>query len=271
MHLFFGDDSIQERPSRQGVGRLLGLGGYLVESRAIPDLAAELEAASTAVGLGPEDPFKWSPDRGLAFREVERSAFFERILTAAHRHCVEVVVVMADTTFRPAVRDASRVVDLTTMLLERVDMAVQRVGSRGIVILDRPGGSLSQQDKTMLDNSDLLARGSDYWTRQCVDLVATTPASRSRLLQLADVITGCTVAYVAGSGRQAGDTFPYIRPMLRSSEEIVGGIGVKIHPKGRYVNLYHWLLGDCSGKIDGVRVTLPTASAPYPESEERFR
>jgi hypothetical protein len=107
-----------------------------------------------------------------------------------------------------------------------------------------------------------------------VDLERLTLALASdsrlvRLLQLADVVAGWTVAHVAGEDEYSPPRFATIRPLLREDAGRIGGIGLKLHPDFRYVNLYHCLLGDAFYWREGVRVALgPAARLP---GLERYR
>lgn len=82
-------------------------------------------------------------------------------------------------------------------------------------------------------------------------------SNRLRVLQLADVITSCVVARVAGEIRYSPRVFTRIKPLLRRSGDRVGGFGVKLHPDFIYSNLYHWLLGDQHIVRGGISIPLP--------------
>jgi hypothetical protein len=90
----------------------------------------------------------------------------------------------------------------------------------------------------------------------------TTDSRLSRLVQLADVLTGCTVAYVGGEEKYAPGTFQRARPIVRSDGGRIGGVGVKIHPDLRY----HWLFGDSHLWKGGVGTDLPIKGRSYSNS-----
>lgn len=57
------------------------------------------------------------------------------------------------------------------------------------------------------------------------------------------------MSYVAGEKKYSPRIFQSIKPLLETEEGVIGGFGVKLHPDFRYVNLYHWLLGDTHARI----------------------
>lgn len=69
MDAFFADDSMQDQPTREGMGPLVASGGVLVPSGNIRDLEQEIDALCDAVGLPPREEFKWSPSRDLWMRQ----------------------------------------------------------------------------------------------------------------------------------------------------------------------------------------------------------
>jgi hypothetical protein len=93
--------------------------------------------------------------------------------------------------------------------------------------------------------------------------MVTEDSRRSRLLQLADVVTGCTTALVCGEEAWAPALFSSIKPLLDGSETRKGGVGLKIHPDLLYANLYHWLLGDTHLWKGSTGFGLPRSGLPY--------
>lgn len=93
--------------------------------------------------------------------------------------------------------------------------------------------------------------------------VLSTPSKLVRLLQLADLITSCTVSYVSGEARYAPETFVHVKPLLCTQWGHIGGIGLKIHPDFLYMNLYHWLLGDAFVWKGSKKFDLPIRADPY--------
>ena len=90
-----------------------------------------------------------------------------------------------------------------------------------------------------------LLSGTDYVDFDRVALnVLTTPSRWIRTLQLADVVTSCTTAFLSGEDRFSPPVFEAVRPLMAASLGRIGGVGLKLHPDGRYANLYHWLVDD---------------------------
>ncbi len=94
----------------------------------------------------------------------------------------------------------------------------------------------------------------------------TADSKHIRLLQLADVITSCSIARIAGENRYSPEIFELIKPLFREGYGRMGGIGLKIHPDMRYQNLYHWLLGDDIIKRGDIGIPLPEKGSLYDES-----
>ena len=91
---------------------------------------------------------------------------------------------------------------------------------------------------------ETIREGTQFVDLEKIALVLTEDSKNVRLLRLADLIVGCTVAYVGGEGDRSPALFDqHIKPMLRSEQGRIGGVGLKLHADLRYANLYHWLLG----------------------------
>jgi hypothetical protein len=63
MDLFAIDDSGQSRPTRDGMGPLLAVGGLHVPGELVRDLELRLDALCTATGFPVGEEFKWSPHK----------------------------------------------------------------------------------------------------------------------------------------------------------------------------------------------------------------
>jgi hypothetical protein len=263
MRFFFADDSKQDSPTRAGMGPLVAIGGVMVSHRELDSLQDAIEESCESAGFPSGEPFKWSPGSELWMhgkpKDADRKGFFRAVLRAARDHDVSVMVVIEDTDMATATGAKTHDLDVTKMFLERADIEFGRAGTKGVVVVDRPGGNLKQHDKFLADFLDTLEAGTDFWTRAHTLFAVSAPSKLLRLLQLADLVTGCTLAYVSGESSWAPTTFKRIQPMLCGEKGSVGGTGVKIHPDFRYGNLYHWLLGDSHlrGK------PLPLKTRPY--------
>lgn len=249
MDFIFCDDSRQPRPSRRKMGPLVATGGIVVPDAALRPLARDLDRLCHEAGFPTREEFKWSPRRGSWMRAnlhaERRFDFFRSVLTVGGLHGVRATVVVADTGCGRAIRtSASPEADVTTMFLERADNALGTAGTLGVVIVDRPGGDRATEDRFLAACLDTLTAGTPYASLERIATVLPASSHLARTLQLADVITGCTLARVAGEYTWSPPVFDLIKPLLRSDGHRVGGVGLKLHPDLKYANLYHWLLGD---------------------------
>lgn len=273
--IFFSDDSRQANPSREGMGPLVAAGFVHVASEHVRELERDLNALCSRNGFpdGPEGEFKWSPGRELWMRESlveqERATFFEEALGLAEAAGVRAVVVIEDTGCRSAT-GAEHTVDVTKLMLERVESVLNQLDTTGMVVVDRPSGARRDEDRFLQECLETLSAGTDYVEfDRIATAVVSTPSGLVRLLQLADVVTACTTAFVAGEDQHAPTTFAGIRPLLRRNWGRIGGFGLKIHPDFRYMNLYHHLAGD--GYLGrGVQgYPLPQPTLPYADDPMR--
>lgn len=247
--LFAIDDSKQRRPSRDGMGPLVAVGGVHVPGERVRELELALDALCDEFGFPAGEEFKWSPDVGSWERGnlagARRDDFNLRALAVAGEAGATAIVVMEDTTKRKANADAvSREEDVTLMFLERAHS--QLSGDRdAMVVFDRPGGDRRAESKFLEATLARLRGGTAYSKLDRLALAVSTDSKLSRLVQLADVVTSCSTSYVAGETRFSPRIFKQgVLPLLREDHFCKGGRGLKIHPDMRYGNLYHWLLGD---------------------------
>ncbi len=250
MHLIFGDDSQQLKPSRAGVGPLVAIGGVHVPDVAAPRLEAEIERLCNDADFPSGEEFKWSPRPGMWMRDnLPREAFFNTVLTAACRYGATATVVVADARCRHAINTSTTFQhDVATMFLERVELALRTAGTTGVVVIDRPGGNRRTEKRFLAACAMTITTGTPFVLPQRITSVETvsSPHARAhpRLLQLADVVTGSTLARVAGEARYSPPVFAFVRPLLRTDGRRIGGVGLKLHPDLWYANLYYWLAGD---------------------------
>ena len=142
-------------------------------------------------------------------------------------------------------------------------------GREGVVIVDTPSGTRGDEDRFLGRCLDTIQRGTPYVRFERIALnVISTNSKLVRLLQLADVVTSCTLAYIGGEPQWSLPVFEQIKTILRSDYGRLGGCGVKIHPDLRYRNLYHWLLGDTHFVRYQSGVPLPLANYPYAQSPD---
>ena len=118
----------------------------------------------------------------------------------------------------------------------------ERYGTKGIIITDKPDGG-NKGEKQFLDRClETLLNGTKYVDfTNILQNVLTTHSHFSRLLQVADVVTSCTLARIAGEETHSPRVFDLINDIFDSNGGKIGGYGVKIHPK-KYKYLYDELL-----------------------------
>ncbi len=274
-------------PGSRGTHRLMALteigsGSHLVMETTTPSRAGDVRPVPQAGPGGNTRPaaapnrsrsrdvsqnqFKWSPRRGTWMRsnliENHRRDFFQRVLDKAREADARVLVVIEDTDRNPAVAGQSAEFDTVIMFIERAESYLQGLRSTGLVITDRPGGGRAAEDEFLTDCLEVLLTGTPYVSVERIPVnVLSTSSHLVRLLQLADLVTSCTTAYVAGEDTYAPAVFPAILAIAHRDYDCVGGRGIKIHPDGRYRNLYHWLFGDADFVRFQVGVPFPMGAA----------
>jgi hypothetical protein len=201
----------------------------------------------------------------------KRMEFYSAVVHTLQRYEAVATVVISDTTCARATKAPSAESDVVTMLLERVNHQCGRLDSVGIIISDRPGGGQQQEEEFLLECCNIVRTGTDFTRFDNIAHVDTAPLRTSRLLQAADLVTSCTLALVSGETSYSPVVFHEIRPLLDRLGGRVGGYGLKLHPDGRYANLYHWVLGDTECRKNGAVVKLPSPLLPYGSSPTTYR
>lgn len=184
----------------------------------------------------------------------------------AEERKVRATIVVEDSAHQTATGASSAESDVSRMFLERGHNQLGGTRGDGIVIADRPGGG----GRMKIDFSSVVlrpyraAQRADYMKPDRIAInVVSTPSRLVRLLQAADLVTSCTVAMVGGEPQFAPPVFAAIKRLLLTDMGRIGGVGLKIHPDYRYVNLYHWLLGDRYLVRGNSGIPLPDARSPY--------
>jgi hypothetical protein len=267
-HLVFADDAKQANPSRPGMGPLVATGGLIVPTATCGQLEVALNKACADAGFPDGEEFKWSPGRGTWMRsglvEDARRDFFLHVLGMGNDAGARAIVVVEDTSSNPANAGQTTEFDTVIMFIERVETYLNAHRSTGLVITDRPGGNRTAEDEFLTGCLEVLLTGTPYVSVDHIPVnVLSTSSHLVRILQLADLVTSCTTAYVAGEDRYAPAVFPAILTIAHRDYGSVGGRGIKIHPDGRYRNLYHWLLGDTHFVRYPFGIPLPWAAYPY--------
>lgn len=272
LDLIFSDDSQQRRPERPGMEELVSAGALHIPGENALRLERNLEGLCERAGFpaGDEGEFKWSPSRDHWMRENlvedERFQFFREALGFAREAGGQVMVVLADTQYNYAIENVeSHQMDVTVLLIERIEWSLRSCQREGLVVVDTPSGNREQGTEFLRDCRKVIASGTRYLEieRFAVNVVSA-PSRFIRCLQLADVITGATTSFVSGESRWSPPVFDEIRPMLRRGTYAnIGGTGVKIHPDLKFGNLYHWLLGDTDIVRGNTGHPLPMSRLPY--------
>jgi hypothetical protein len=249
MDLFAIDDSKQSKPSRDGMGPLVAVGGLHVPGDRVRGLELALDDLCKEFAFPQGEEFKWSPPKGAwehsNLRGADRDQFNLRALGLARDAGATGIVAMEDKRKAKANRKSrSHEEDVTMMFLERAQ-ARMPAEHDAVVVFDRPGGDREAETKFLTEALTMLRTGTAYTALDRLAVVFSTDSKLSRLVQLADVVTACSTAYVAGEKRFAPLIFKDgVLPLLREDYGCIGGRGLKIHPDMRYGYLYHWLLGD---------------------------
>lgn len=268
MDLFFVDDAQQKKPSRPGMGPLVATGGIYVPEESVRELEVRLDKLCTDCNFPPGEEFKWSPRSKLwMYRnlvEEERNEFFTKVLTLSEDAGVKVTVIIEDTNSATATGVESAEMDVTMLFLERAHHLLSSKGTEGIIIISRPGGDRSSENRFLTACLETLQSGTDYVKPDRIALnVLSSPSIFIRLLQVADIVTSCTTAIVAGETQYSPPIFNVVKRLFTKELNRIGGVGLKLHPDFKYANLYHWLLGDSTWWKHSTGIPLPQDSCQY--------
>jgi hypothetical protein len=251
MDLVVIDDSKQKKPSRPGMGSLVAVGGLHIPSEGVRALERTLEETCKEYGFpSHQDEFKWSPSRKSWMRKSligeGRGAFFIDCLEAAKEEGAEACVVIEDTSRRSTAGNyGDHELDAVKVFLERTDHHLASTGTEAVLMADHPTGGRPAEARFVAHCIETLREGTQFMDLERTALVVTEDSKSHRLLQLADLIVGCTLAYVSGEDEHSPSLFNgQIKGMLREEGGRIGGVGLKLHPDFNFANLYHWLLGD---------------------------
>lgn len=266
--VFFADDSRQQNPTRPGMGPLVAIGGINVPAEEVGSIGREIDDLCSSAGFPPEEEFKWSPGRELwmwkNLRDEARRGFFLSVLDILSQKDVSAVIVISDTICSTATGAETSEIDVTRMFLERVDQQCGRGCSQGFVVVDRPGGDRRDEETFLAECLETLQSGTKYVKpKHIAHNVISTPSNLSRLLQAADLVTGCTLSMVSGESQYALPVFDSILKLLDQSMGRIGGYGLKIHPDFKYANLYHWIAKDSHFWKGNCGHPMPLKGLPY--------
>lgn len=271
MKILFLDDTKQKAPSRQGMGKLVGVGGVLIDADSLRQLDSDLGQVMYEAGFPDGEVFKWSPRRkDWMFNDLvgeSRTQFVEAVLQKCVDSGARFVVSVVEEGKKFATKGVdNHETDALNLALERFDTSLFE--ENGMVFVAKPSGGRKDEEKLLAECIELRKTGTDFVAFDQIAMnVITIPFRLSRVMQCADIVAATTVAIVAGNDNFAKNHLETLKSgYLRNSVDQIGGTGVKIHPDYSYLNLYHWLFGDEIFKRSSKGITLPTAHRPFSES-----
>ena len=273
MDLFFIDDAGQRNPSRPGMHNLLSVGGLYVPEKSVYVLEKQLGALCEEYNFPPGEIFKWSPGRELWMHDnlinEARNEFTNKAIKSAIDLGARAIVVISDTQYKTATNSVNHEIDLLKLFLERAHWLLKQNKSIGLVIASQPSGDRRAENKFLANCIETLKVGTEYVEFEMIPLcILSCPPRFIRLLQLADIITSCSIAYVSGESNYSPPIFDSLLRLFAGDGSRIGGIGVKIHPDNVYCNLYHWLLGDKTLWRGSSGFGLPLPQFPYSEGPQ---
>lgn len=275
MDFFFIDDAQQNSPSRPGMEPLSAIGGIHIPDEHVQSLEAGLSELCRDCGFPSNEIFKWSPQRDSWMHGNltghAREDFYRRTLALATDEGASAIVVIEDVTSRRASRARTVELDLINLFVERAHRELIRRNQKGVVIVSQPSGDRRAENKFLAECLETIEMGTEYIIPDRIALnFLSAPCRFIRLLQLADLITSCTTAYVAGENIYSPPIFGCIQRMFirGESKQVIGGYGLKIHPDIKYGNLYHWLVADSHIWKGCVGYPLPYSGLPYYEGPD---
>ncbi|MFI8667984.1 hypothetical protein ACIGGE_16275 [Qipengyuania sp. NPDC077410] len=272
--LLFLDDSKQNKAPRDGLNGLVAIGGISVAADKANELHKVLnDECLSKFGIPSHASFKWSPSKDSWFRtnlsSSERGEVLKHVLLTAQEYDLFAVAALCEISFPPFGGATSHEMCALMMAMERFNWNLSE-NDTGLVIIDRPAGSKTDEENYLANCADIVSTGSDYvkFTKLACPIVSM-PFGLSRILQIADLIVSITTAHFAGHPR-AAEFFLYVLPFFKIVDGRRGGVSVKMHPHREYRNLYHWLLGDDYFVRSGSGFPMPDPKRPYPQSPDTY-
>lgn len=268
MEFFFADDTFQ-KPSREGMGKLLGFGGVFVPEEVLGSLEQKINGICELYGFPKGEEIKWSPKRkSWIYQNLhgeDRAKCYSEILEATASFGCQALVVVCDTgrTTLKGEKAFKKVVEFT---FERIEMHLAKIKKLGVIVADRPGGGHREDDQFLAEFLDRINEGTDYVVPEHVPInILTTPSH----LQVADLVTGITCAMVGGQTKYAKQFFPIIKKMfISNSYGYIGGTGLKVFPD-ELINLYYWVLEETYFVKVAMNTgfLIPSQDLPYAKKE----
>lgn len=233
------------------MGPMIAIGGIIIESLKVKPLEEAIDQLCLDTGFPETEVFKWSPRKGVHWMREnlvgdERRDFQIGIISLLKEYDCNAIFLAEDKDCSYAEANSeSYEMDIIKLLVERVDWCYGKKRAQGIIICDRPSGNYKSEEKFLAGCLETVREGTTYLTPSTITMaVLSCPYKLSRLLQAADLITSCTLASVCGEERFSPTIIKHIKPLFLNESGRIGGVGVKLHPFPKYVNLYHWLFDD---------------------------
>ncbi len=252
------------------MGPMVGLGGIILDGSEVKSLESAIEKLCVETGFPQNEVFKWSPEKGVHWMRDnlignDRQDFQISVANLLKEHDCKAIFIAEDKTCSYAEASSeSHEIDVIKLLVERVDWFYGKSGFQGIIICDRPSGDYKEEEKFLASCLDTVREGTTYLTPSTITMaILSCPFRLSRLLQAADLVVSCTLAYVCGENKFSPPIMEHISPLFIRELNRVGGVGVKVHPFFKYVNLYHWLFGDEYYVKYPIGHPLPMEQYPY--------
>lgn len=257
------------------MGPMVGVGGICISGEAAGKLEGRIEALCADYGFPTGEEFDWSPGQHLWMHsnlgQDKRQRFFIQVLKLTQDSGATAVVVIEDASCPLANDTTSPEIDVTRLFLDRVQKLLGTRKSHGIVIVPWPGGDAAAEQEFLAGCLEALQSGADYVRPDHIMLnVLFSPSRSIRLLQVASVVTSCSIAAVTGENQVSPPIFASVKRLLAREGERTGGVGLKLHPYFMYANLYHWLVGDSYFSKSGTAFPLPLACYPYSHHPNTF-
>ena len=100
MDFIFVDDSEQNKPTREDMKPLIGLGGVHISAEKISDIEHEINELCTSYGFPDGEEFKWSPSKNTYMRdsiqENTRINFYKDLFEISLKYEAIAIVVASD-------------------------------------------------------------------------------------------------------------------------------------------------------------------------------
>ncbi len=234
------------------MGPMIAAGGFSIASEHVKELEEDLNSLCDKTGLPNDEIFKWSPKKKNSnwmygnLKGNDRINFQVKIIDLLKNYDCKVIFVAEDKNCNMAMNEStSSDIDVTNMLMERVDSLFHQQSTHGIIVMDRPGGGSKDHDSFLANCLSTIQNGTTVKDINNIILsVMCLPNHYTRLLQAADLVVSATLSYVSGNETYTLEIIENIKPLLHKESQRIGGVGVKLHPDFKFANLYHWLFDD---------------------------